>query len=385
MAQRFSWLSVVAKPPSTVLAELDWIDTGEPATPRATAAAVATASDGACLIVFDEFWHPAIRPEAVAALSKGCWVVGCSEDERVNTSLAFLYRDGQRVWQVSHVLDEGALNLDIVGKPPRLLVDLARAAKARHEAEGHDAMFSVPGALAEQVCGVSIGRCRELGFTRLESAQARRAAEAARRGQAWADEISGCFAAIAEAQGFARDETDHGLRKSTPADQATIYRYLASPSGEGAYFSPRIDVRNHHVQSLMALAPGISSTETAVLDLSEKLGWPTFIMTNEDRERVLSGMRERLPGVLRAIHDLKTLECLVNDGSPRHGFNGEPTLSHWDYNTGFSRLILAWLAGNPAFNRMIRETDESERDGPKPDSLVQQFAARLRAEVPPLA
>src|SRR5436190_19224336 len=103
-----SWISVAGKPREKALADLCLVDSGQPAAAGSVPMAGAVlAGSGAFIVVFDEFWPPAIHPALMEQLSEGGLVVGCSEAESQNTSLAFLFRGGEQLWNVSHVLDEG--------------------------------------------------------------------------------------------------------------------------------------------------------------------------------------------------------------------------------------------------------------------------------------
>ena len=96
-------------------------------------------------------------------------------------------------------------------------------------------------------------------------------------------------------------------------------------------------------------------------------------------------MDAKLPAILDNLRSIRGLDALANDGSPRYGFYGDPTLSHYDTETGLSRIVLAYLAGNPGFARMVAETDAAYTGGASPTNDVYAVVAYLKAHAKPVA
>ncbi|MFT3735174.1 MAG: hypothetical protein QM776_09135 [Rhodocyclaceae bacterium] len=374
MSHRMSWISVAAKPRNEVLNELGFVDSGEEVAPGTTAMAVATSAEGACIIVFDDFWDEQIQLSAIYRLTGHYLAIGCSEAESVNASMACLYRAGTELWTVSHILDEGALHLEVTGTPPNALTSLMNRARKRHEQDGHDAVFSVPGALAEQVSGFSWARRHELRFTRLDAMPALNAEHIVR-------ELQDCMTGLLKADGFQTapsGEPSHLIR-DTDRDhlEVGIQCYTGDPNG-GVGFDARFMLSNHYVQSFIDRLGGYTSTETAVLSLSDCMSLPYRSRTSYDLATVLAALRREVPSILQRLSSYKALDRLLNDGRQRYTLHNEPTSSHFDLRTGHSNLIVAYLASNPKFEQMVRECDEGTTGGANPANNIHRLAADLR-------
>ena len=374
-----SWVSVAGKRREDVLAELGLADSGEPVAAGSVAVAGAMSRDGAFVLAFDEFWPVMVRPASLGRLTGECLVVGCSEGENVNTSLSFLFRSGRQLWNVSHVLDEGELNLDIDGTPPRALAGLMAAARRRFEKDGHDAVFSVPGALAEQVSGFAWARRDELRFTRLD-ALPQTAATAPLSPQEIEAQIYACAAGLAQAEGFApvRPGEPTSFVRDTAEERIDLHLHCYVDGSGGVGFGARLIICNHHVQSFMDELPGISATETAQLMLSKLMSLPYRIRTPAELAALLKSLRQDFVVALRRACSIKELDRLINDGKPRFNVMNQPTSSHYEFSTGFSRIVLAYLASNKEFDRMVRETAEGPNGEADPSHMVHSVVAQLR-------
>jgi hypothetical protein len=141
MGMVFSWLSVASLSPTEVLAALNLDDTGGAVALGDCEITGAALPQGGYVVVANAFWHAVIHPPKLAALSLGATVVGCTESENANASVAFLWRDGEQIWQVTHLLDEGAEHFDVEGDAPAETAALLEQAIARHRAEGYDAVL----------------------------------------------------------------------------------------------------------------------------------------------------------------------------------------------------------------------------------------------------
>ncbi len=386
MGYRVSWISVAAKAGANVLAELGLTDSAQPVPPGTVPMAGALLANGTYVIVFNEFFHPMIDPLLMKVLSLNCIVVGCAEDESTNASMAFLCRDGARVWTVSHVLSEGGDHLGIEGVAPRALAPLLQAALQSRAEHGHDAVFGVPAALAEEVCGFRHGG-RQNGpapvFTRLD----RKFADI----DATLGELVRAAAGVLQAAGYVQEDASRpGLfTKTTAHDRIQVYlRHSTTPEIGVMYFDVRAEVCNRYVDGLMHQAvPQLHATQTAVLRWSGALDGDSALTTPAEVAACRSQLQSAFSPWLARLHDLVALEALVNGRMPRGNAMGEATQQcHYDGDTGYSRLILAYLASNPRFEDMVVQTDlVLSRGKPDPKSDLNKVCNHLRAHAKPVS
>lgn len=103
---------------------------------------------------------------------------------------------------------------------------------------------------------------------------------------------------------------------------------------------------------------------------------PCPIETSDDVCEWLEKTESHLPVLLENMRTIAGLDALVNDGSVRLNGLDEPTLAHFDSDTGFSRLVLAHLVGNPAFDQMVAETAGACRVDPSGVHRVVEYLKR---------
>jgi len=168
MGTSASWLSISTKPKDAALAELDLLDSGAPVQPGQSDFAGATLPDGSYLLVLRGAMHPIVSPSSLEALSAGATLIACTEQDNTNASMACQVRNGKRVWEVVHILDEGPDHLDVKGRAPKALAGLLEAARQARAQHGHDAVMGVPDALARKAAGYPAGAAPAPAFTRLE-------------------------------------------------------------------------------------------------------------------------------------------------------------------------------------------------------------------------
>lgn len=408
MGYRASWISVAAKAGDEVLAELGLTDSGEPVQPGSVPMALAHLAhpaNGTCAIVFNEFWHPMIDPMLMKVLSLNCIVVGCAEDENTNTSMAFLCRDGARVWTVSHVLAEGGHDhLAIEGVARRALAPLLQVARQARAAHGHDAVFGVPAALAHAVCGFRLGAASDNGpapvdngpapvFTRLD----RRFADI----DATLGELVRAAAGVLQAAGYVQEDASrpHSFAKTTAHDRVQVHlRHSTTPEISAMYFDVRAEVRNFLVDGLMhQAAPQLHATQTAVLRWPDDAhGDCSDLTTPAEVAAFQALLHSAFAPWLARLHDLVALEAMVNNDPTKHytppgpavpgaaGTTAEPQC-HFDGDTGYSRLVLAYLAGNPRFEDMVAQTDQVLSRGKRnPESDLHRICRHLRTHAQPV-
>lgn len=137
----------------------------------------ATLSDGRHLIAFNRISHALTKTENLIVLSQGCEIVGAQAEEHVMASAAFLYRNGQYVWEVAHEHEKGSRHLLVTGTPPDSLVEIRGRLEREQDKPQRgplpvDYIFDIPIELAERICGFRHDRrgfgWREPAFRRLE-------------------------------------------------------------------------------------------------------------------------------------------------------------------------------------------------------------------------
>lgn len=380
MGTAVSWFAVGMKPADAVLKHLLLRDTGVEVREGSCKIAGAMLSNGSYVVVSDEFWHPLINRDSMEVLSNGCVVVGCSEHDGVNTSLAFLYREGLQQWQITHTLDEGDDHLSVEGKPPQLLTGiLAQAQKDRRE-KGYDAVFGVPATLVQQICGFRHLAHPELRFTELVPIPILAHPDIV---ESLLSHVEPVLLAKGFTKGSTGDDYQSFVAKTDQVDISCDFMHGGYPKG-GAWVNMRFSVLNHYVQALSTGVPGRGHSLTYKRNFDQIVGGQFSIETADDLVEWTQKIDTRLPAVIDQMHSIQGLDALANDGSPRRGFFGDPTLSHFDTETGLSRLVLAYLAGNPNFERMVAETDAECYGGASPKNPVHEDVAYLKAHAKPV-
>ncbi|MFM2450561.1 MAG: hypothetical protein RIS44_3011 [Pseudomonadota bacterium] len=381
MGLSISWLAVAMKPAKQVLKELRLRDTGIPAIPGDAAAVGSTLPNGRFVVALNQFWHPMIHPESIETLSYECVVVACAEYENVNASLACLWRDGEEVWRVSHVLDEGEGHFEIEGSPPTSTESALAEARKKGKLENYDAVFSLPVRLAHEICGFRHDEPSDARFTELVQIPVLPGKEIQETILARIERLFVSF-------GFQKRENEYEALEFvsiTDEDEAICVFFYDEYSEGGCEASLTFRVRNDRVCKLNLAAIEFAGVKTSAKDWTYERNiysivpdLPSPIETADDVSEWLEKTESRLPGLLRDLRSINGLDSLANDGSPRQTMFGDPTLSHFDGETGFSRLVLAYLSGNPAFDRMIAETDAGYSDGPSPSNSVHRVVEYLR-------
>lgn len=378
MSSRISWFAVARKPRDETLAALRHTDSGVPVRPGECAVAGGGLPGGAYVVVLDEFWHPFLHPSAMHALSRDCVVVGYAESENTNTSLAFLYREGRQVWQVSHVQDEGDDNLHVAGTAPAAVAALLETAKAARAASGHDAVFGVPAALASSICGFRHDVPADIVFTRLDPAPDPDLLPGPRISAAYA----ACVTRVLQAEGFtspSRPIVPAALSRVNDIGEIQCFARCSRGEGGGAYCDVVFHVRNARIQAFASVTPDVPVEWTCRLVLSTIGGPASRIRSAADLAKAEAFLASQLPAILRRLEDIPELDRLVNDGRSRVDVANRITKSHFEIDFGFSRIVLAYLAGNPQFEQMVADTDACTRGGPDPGNDVNVLADHLRA------
>ncbi len=385
MGTAFSWLSTASLSPARVLSALNLDDTGGAVGAGECEIAGAALPQGGYVVVANTFWHAVIHPAKLEALSREAIVIGCAESENVNASTAFLWRDGERIWQLTHLLDEGAEHLEIEGDAPAETAALLKQAIARHRAEGHDAVYSVPAAVAKLRAGFCYGEDRGLRFTRLAPRTATVGAGSTQITVEWPNErgdltttLGRALEAILVPLGFEVRRDPRGDEFFRTRDDTTLTIYSVGYDAQPFYTCDVfISVRQNAIERLIAsVIPGHSPSSTCELRLAKIEGHDGFdIKSIRHIEAFIKFLGKKLPALVERCGDVRELDRIVNGDRVR--------IDGIDFLIAEGPIVLAWLAGNPNFNSMVAYADSRydrrEIDGETP---IVQLAGHLRRNVP---
>lgn len=374
MGYSISWLAVHNKP-TNLLKTLRLLDTRIPCAPGMSKYVGASLPNGWYVIVADEFEHEWL-PD-LENISQDCLLVGCTARESANASRAFLYRESMLKWEVAHVLDEGRDHLSVVGNAPPSTSALMSAARQEAQAKGHDAVFSVPLMLAYETCGFRHDQHQALQFTQLEPVPLLPGGQIC---EALFPRVEG----ILTARGFVRrDVPQQHSEFIATTSEGFIRCEFACWSLTGALLTFRIFVENRRVQQLLAavFSDAESRKPSLKTNFFDLVGVPGFVHTAEDLSLWIGYIDNTLPAWIDRLHNVKTLDTLNNDGRQRYNLLNQPTDAHYDEHTGFTPLVVAYLAGNPNFDRMVAQTDPEHGKVRfwQPKSAVQRLVQHLRA------
>jgi hypothetical protein len=105
MGISFAWTAVEGLPAAEVRSRLSLGTTEETCDFPFNAVASHVLPNQWMMVAAEDCGHRIVSSDSMAALSKGCQAVACAVEEHVNFSLAELWRDGERVWQVEYSAD----------------------------------------------------------------------------------------------------------------------------------------------------------------------------------------------------------------------------------------------------------------------------------------
>jgi hypothetical protein len=384
MGMTFSWLATNALTPAHMLDALHLEDSGDVVSAGDADVAGAALPQGGYVIVANEFWHSLIHPPKLAALSLTAPVTGCTESESVNAASAFFWRDGEQIWQVTHIADQGAEHLDIDGDAPAQTATLLADAIAQHRAEGHDAVYGVPAAVAKSMAGFRYGDHRGLHFTRLVPRVATVKVGKTPIRFGWPNDrdeltatLNRALEAILVPLGFdvRRDPRGDEFIRTNDDTTLTIFGigYDDHPFYTGDVF---ISVRHHLVERLIAsVIPQHSRSSTCDLRLATLEGLNGFDLKSIAQiEAFITHLSTTMPNRVAQCSDVRALDRAVN--ADRTQIDGVEFLS------AEGPIVLAWLAGNPNFDSLVAYADSrydrGEIDG---DTPIVQLADYLRSNV----
>jgi hypothetical protein len=392
MDKSFSWLAVTTDEPRQVLNALNLVDTGERAGPNKDGMLCARLANGTLLIRLDEFLHPIIDPESIASIPDASFVMVYSEFAEVETALACLYRQGVQLWHIDHCSGESVDHLAVMGAVPRTLKPMYQAARQRGQQYGYDAVFSVPAALAESVCGFNDKHTGAV-YTRLalqseygggNSARWQHLLRARSTELLPDDGFGRCrlFSSLLRPllleAGFSDAMKDNGLPFFTRKEAAyTIHVHI----GASGKIYPRNGVVNVYVnhaevqRHLEAVQLDDARRNTAELYVVRMLHGPFFPITTQAELADFVTLIERgLPDILERCTHIKGLDQLVN---------GDRVV----YDMGYTdaQLVLAYLAGNPNYPVLLEQIDRRlQKSWKDPIGRYQRLDQYLREKVTPI-
>lgn len=385
MGMAFSWLSVASLSPAEVLAALNLEDTGAVVGLGDGEVAGAALPHGGYVVVANAFWHAVIHPPKLASLSLGATVVGCTESENVNASVAFLWRGGEQIWQVTHLLDGGAEHLEIEGDAPAETAALLEQAIARHRAERYDAVYGVPAAVAKSCAGFRYGEDRGLRFTRLAPRRLTVSVGNTPIVVEWPNERGDLTATLGRALeailvplGFDVRRDPRGDEFSRTRDDTTLTIYGVGyddhPFYTGDIF---VSVRQNVVERLIAsVIPHHTSSSTCDLRLAKLEGRDGFeIKSIRHIEAFIKFLGKKVPALVERCGNVRELDRIVNANRTR--------IDGIDFLSAEGPIVLAWLAGNPNFDAMVAYADSRyDRSDVEGETPIVQLADHLRRNVP---
>jgi hypothetical protein len=163
MGWRISWLAVKNQERTAILSSFGLHATnGTHERPKGLISGTSL-PNGYYVLFLEDCFHPFVTLEVLSRVSCGCEIVGCQVDERIMASASFCWRNGERVWNVTHEADKGVRNLEVVGTPPEIFEHLKAEAKKLQDKERKipflplpweiDHFFSVPVDLSAAVVG----------------------------------------------------------------------------------------------------------------------------------------------------------------------------------------------------------------------------------------
>ena len=156
MGYAVSWLAIRGKSPGTVLEELGFRIAGQrQAVPEFPVVQAMLPNDWQLIFANDFGFASGV---SLAQLSSGAEIVTCSLEEHVMQSTASAWRDGVRVWQVTHEFARGLEDLTAEGDLPASFAAIRgrlfqEQAESGEEGSGIDMVFDIPIELARSVTG----------------------------------------------------------------------------------------------------------------------------------------------------------------------------------------------------------------------------------------
>lgn len=157
MGWSLSWIAVHGKSPEQVRNELGVEPTGATYEFCAESDLCATELDGWYLVASNHDRWDLLDDDRLARLAQGCEIVTCTVEEHVMVSSSSSWRDGGRLWRVTHDAQDplGLEHLLVEGsEPPELAAVRAQGFEELHaDPDPCDYVFDVPVNLAAKLIG----------------------------------------------------------------------------------------------------------------------------------------------------------------------------------------------------------------------------------------
>jgi hypothetical protein len=153
-----SGLAVTGKSPERVREELSLRATGTREEGAESPIVSANLPKGWYLIVANQAEHPLISTAVLQSLSVSCEVLTCTVEEHVMFSAATAWRDGRRLWSITHESGSGQDHLATDGEPPTALTAIRDRciSQQRVASDAHarvDYIFDIPVELFKSFTG----------------------------------------------------------------------------------------------------------------------------------------------------------------------------------------------------------------------------------------
>jgi hypothetical protein len=175
MGFSISWLAFQGKPKDDVLTLISLRDTGQVDQTNESPVSAALLPTGWYLVFCNHYRF--VTSEALARLSGDCSVLACKVHEGAMVSGSCFYKNGHRVWSVTHESGKGIYDLSIDGDLPGSFAGVRdQLSKRQDNAAGDkprvDYIFDIPVQLAADLCGYRHDKFNwgSPTFTRLELA-----------------------------------------------------------------------------------------------------------------------------------------------------------------------------------------------------------------------
>src|SRR5438477_2518995 len=133
MGYSLSWVAVRGKPTGAVYDQLAVRGTGVHEEIQESPIVGAKLPDGWSLVMLDHDFHLMSDP-LLESLSSDCEVVACAVEEHVMHSMASGWKDGHKVWLVSHDAQQALDDLEVAGEPPPVFASIRDRARAQQQA-----------------------------------------------------------------------------------------------------------------------------------------------------------------------------------------------------------------------------------------------------------
>jgi hypothetical protein len=158
MGASLSWLAIKGRPAVEILDALHLRPTGVERLDGESPFVGAMSDAGWYLIVARGAEHRLASAAVLERLSVGCEVLTCTVEEHVMFSQATGWRDGRRLWAVSHRGEDGPAGVEEEGALPPEYPPIRDRLMAQQEAAGGseadvDCLFDIPVALVQRFVG----------------------------------------------------------------------------------------------------------------------------------------------------------------------------------------------------------------------------------------